>query len=830
MKARILVVDDSSTQREVIRQVLEEGGYSVMLAVDGPAALAALELELPDLLLSDVDMPGMNGYELCRAIRGRRLMHDLPVVLLTVLEHPLDILRGLECGADNYVIKPVGEVLLDRVHHALQQRSVRGERRLKVGLHVEVMGEHFEVSPDLEKTLDFLLTTIDEAMQIRQREHDAQMLLAQAREEGLRQRFFTVAVDLLFLLDFEGGIRRVNPASENILGHVVTPGTLLDHVHPEDVEDTRQALARLRGGEESVTFQNRLRTRQGDYRMLSWNAVASVPDGVVYAAARDVTVHHQQQEALRRGLERQAGMARFGQEALEAPDLKVLAARAVEIVREVLEFDRVSVWEFVEARGGLCLAAETGLPLALPPLVAVSADGVRRMLARGPELVASLSDAAWVEVREALARRGIQSGALLPIRGFGLLAACSVRVDACTEQDLVFLRAIAHTLTTAIERQRLEMQVRHAQKMEAVGALAAGIAHDFNNLLTGIIGYGDLLAEHVGAQDAEALDMLNEIRRAADWAKSLTRQLLSFSRRDMVEIKILDVATVLREQQRMLRRIIGEDVVLETRAENGPFPVRMDAGQLEQIILNLVVNARDAMPQGGLVRLEVTHQSDPPGRQPGPYHRLVVSDTGQGMDAATRARIFEPFFTTKSAGHGTGLGLATVHAIVTQAGGAIEVFSEVGQGTQFHILLPASTEAPAPPPVVAPASPATPAVVLVVEDDANVRRLAVRILEMDAYEVLPAGDADTARRLSQQRAGRIDLLLTDVVMPLVSGPQLVEMLLAERPEMRVLYTSGYTEDAVLRHGLATASAAYLAKPYSPRALLDKVRGLLADSR
>jgi two-component system cell cycle sensor histidine kinase/response regulator CckA len=382
------------------------------------------------------------------------------------------------------------------------------------------------------------------------------------------------------------------------------------------------------------------------------------------------------------------------------------------------------------------------------------------------------------------------------------------------------------------EQRRLEGQLLQAQKMEAVGRLAGGVAHDFNNLLTVILSYGDLLLEDL-PRDAPQRDDVAEIRQAAVAASALTRQLLAFSRQQVLEPRVLDVNAVVAGTEKLLTRLIGEDVRLTISLATTVGLVKVDPGQLEQIIMNLAVNARDAMPQGGRLTIETgdvemdeTYVRGHPLAHAGHYVMLAVSDTGVGMDAETQARIFEPFFTTKEVGKGTGLGLATVYGIVKQSGGFIWVYSEPGHGTTFKVYLPRVDEPVSPAAAAAPPAAGGAETVLVVEDVAAVRTVAREMLERRGYTVLEAPDGESALRLAGKHRGEIHLLLTDVVMPGGSGRALADRLLALRPGMKVLYMSGYTDDAVVRHGILEAGIAYLQKPFAPDSLTRKVRAVL----
>jgi PAS domain S-box-containing protein len=380
-------------------------------------------------------------------------------------------------------------------------------------------------------------------------------------------------------------------------------------------------------------------------------------------------------------------------------------------------------------------------------------------------------------------------------------------------------------------RKRMEAQLYQAQKLEAVGRLAGGIAHDFNNLLTVINGYSDFVLRDLPVDDPHRGGLVH-VREAGERAARLTQQLLAYSRKAMVEPKVLDLNELVSESARLLRRLIGEDVTLSTDLTPGLDRVKVDRGQIEQVIMNLVVNARDALPQGGRIALGTrnvflaqANLPDDPDLSPGRYVQLTVSDTGTGMTDEVKARIFEPFFTTKEQGKGTGLGLAVAHGAVKQNGGHIGVTSAPGAGTTFTILFP--TEENVPPPSTLLKRPARGTeTILLVEDEDAVRAVARLGLEGEGYTVLAAAGGPEALTLAAGRARPIDLLVTDVVMPQMGGRQLAEALRERQPGLRVLYMSGYTDDTILRHGLAEATDEFLQKPFTPMALARKVREIL----
>ena len=382
------------------------------------------------------------------------------------------------------------------------------------------------------------------------------------------------------------------------------------------------------------------------------------------------------------------------------------------------------------------------------------------------------------------------------------------------------------------EKKHLEEQLRQSQKMEAVGRLAGGVAHDFNNLLTAILGYGELLSGRLG-EDKRSRRELDEIRKAGRRAASLTKQLLAFSRKQVLQPKVLDLNAVVTEIERMLHRLIGEDVELKTVLAPDLVHVKADPGQLEQVIVNLAVNSRDAMPEGGRLTLKTRNvrpaeaSARDVGEAPGGYVMLSVADTGCGMDSETRARLFEPFFTTKEPGKGTGLGLATVYGIVQQSGGHVSVHSEPGRGSTFEIYLPMADGASARAGVeAADEAPRTGSeTVLLVEDDEAVRELTQEVLESGGYRVLVAQDGREALALCQD-TNRIDALLTDVVMPGMSGLAVVRAVRELRPAIKVICMSGYTEHAILNDGLLATASAFIQKPFVPDALMRTLRSVL----
>jgi PAS domain S-box-containing protein len=402
---------------------------------------------------------------------------------------------------------------------------------------------------------------------------------------------------------------------------------------------------------------------------------------------------------------------------------------------------------------------------------------------------------------------------------------------------LSYLRDVTERRRTEMEKERLEEQVRQSQKMEAVGVLAGGVAHDFNNLLSVINGYTELLLQEADQNDSRRSD-LEEIKQAGERAASLTSQLLAFSRKQILCPSMLNLDDVISEMSKMLRRLIGEDIELVCATHSAPELVYADEGQIQQIIMNLIVNARDAMPQGGKLTIEtanidlddscICEHVIPPGN----YTMVAISDNGIGMDAKTRSRIFEPFFTTKEPGKGSGMGLSTVYGIVKQSNGYVFAYSESGKGTTFKIYLPRVQRKDNMLSVNTNATQnlGGTETVLLVEDETSVRTLTARILREQGYTVLEASSSREALREAREYDGEIHLILTDVVMPEMSGKILASQIEAERPGIKSLFVSGYTDDAIVRHGILESNVVFLQKPFTVSMLTSKVRETIDSPR
>ena len=705
--AHILIAEDSATQAAALQQLLSSEGYVCRVAAEGRAALEAARRHKPTLIISDIVMPEMDGYELCHTVKSDPNLSDVPVILLTALLSPEDVVRGLEAGADNFIRKPFESAhLLARIRHILLSRQIREESRFGVEIGVVLAGKEYRISAHRQQILDLLISTYEDAVRV-----NTELLESQARlyeltqqlEQRVQERTATAHAEVAERMRVEQSLRQVASIVES----------------SEDAIFSTDARGAIR----------------------SWNPAAAA----LFGYTRN--------------------------EALGQP-------------------------------------AEGLLPTD-------ARDFVRHSLA-----LAQRGDAQKVEcaVRTKEGKRVETAITVSPIR------------DA--DGMVVGISAIIRDLTV---RRRLEDQVRQSQKLEAIGALAGGIAHDFNNLLSVILGCGELALLQPNIPDGLRAQ-LTQITEAGKRAASVTRQLLAFSRQQVLDSRVLDVNGVVGGLSKLLRRLIGENIELSTELEPALWRVKADATQLEQVVMNLAINARDAMPSGGRLTIRTSNASledSPPGLMPtavhpGPYVVVEVSDSGVGISPEVQAHIFEPFFTTKPKDKGTGLGLSTVYGVVQQSGGSIKVTSEVGRGTKFSIYLPRTLEveaqmsaAPQPPSDLGGGK-----TVLLVDDSEQLRELAREILERANYTVLTACDGADALARAKEHPADIHLLVTDVIMPGMSGIDLARALQPVRPETRVLYVSGYGADLPNRQKLPADGTTVLEKPYSAKQLLRKVREII----
>lgn len=609
------------------------------------------------------------------------------------------------------------------------------------------------------------------------------------------------AQDIIYSQDLEGNYLSSNKAGEDITGYTLDESlrmNLKDIIAPEYLEKAREMMSRKLAGDTLTAYELELIAKDGHRVSVEVNTRLVIENGKpvgIQGIARDITERKRAETELRQ-----------------------LAAAVEETADSIVITDKQGNIQYVN-----------------PAFERVTGYAKDEVLNQNPRFLKSgrTSPETYEDLWKTITRGDSWAGHLINRRKDGTMFEERVTISALYDEahEIINYVAVKQDVSDLI---LLEEQLRQSQKMEAIGQLAGGVAHDFNNLLTAINGYSSLALQKL---DGESVikGYLEEIRKAGDRAANLTRQLLAFGRKQMLQPLALNLNNVISDMNKMLRRLIGEDIQLTAKLSPALQKTRADPGQIEQVLVNLVVNARDAMPRGGKLTIETMncdlgqgYASKHVGVQPGKYVILAVSDTGGGMNSETKARIFEPFFTTKEIGKGTGLGLSTVYGIVKQSGGNIWVYSEPGHGTSFKVYLPQIDNLTSPDlePIVQPVVRGGSETILLVEDEDVVRGLARKILEGNGYRVLDASGGDEAARLCREHPEPIHLLLTDVVMPKTSGKEVARQLTLLRPELRVLYMSGYTDEAIVHHGILDSSVEFIEKPFSPTSLSRKVREVL----
>ncbi len=826
----ILVVDDNPELRELGQLTLTGAGFEVVTAKDGKEALLLARQRRPDAILSDVLMPQMDGFSICRTIRQDPELARVPLVLMSAhyLEDE-DRELAARFGANRYVSKLAGfEVILAAVlevvdtpfDELVKPPSSRSEdlqadhlRRLAHQIERQAaIGAGLAHQVSLQATALSVLDGLSDSLS---RQLDPESALGDTLAECLAAAGLSV-----------GAILLQNPDGQlAVKAHM---GSRLELTWDEHSELLRQAATRS-----GLMIPSVEAGRAGDLLLAAAGAASAI---VVPLVARD--------ETLGVLLLASNGTDLAGAEGKSF----VRAARSVsKQLGQALALSRVfSKLAAAEHRYRALLAnARDAINVATTEGVILEANrGWEEMLGLPRAQIVGRNIAEFAPEGEPGAQQSEYEKAVAQGRGpppptpLRRADGSVVHVELSrTVVDVGEERYVLSIGRDVSERLRLEGQLRQAQKMEAVGRFAGGVAHDFNNVLSVILSYGELLLADLRGGDPMR-EAVSEIFQAGKRAESLVRQLLMFSRQQVMEPRVLDLNTLLADMDKMLRRILGEDVELTLAPARPLDRIRVDPNSIEQVIMNLVINARDAMPTGGKLTIETANVTlddeytrEHAGIGTGSYVMLAVSDTGIGIDKATRARIFEPFFTTKEKGEGTGLGLSTAFGIVQQSGGTIRVYSEPGRGTTFNIYLPS---------VVASLDTARPEAaphgkirgsetILLVEDEDQVRNVTRGILQRSGYRVVEARHAGEALLLSEQDPGPIHMLISDVVMPGMSGPELARRLAKERPDMRVLCMSGYTDDSVVRHGLLEANVAFIQKPITPEALNRKVREVLDAS-
>ncbi|MBI3927888.1 MAG: response regulator [Armatimonadetes bacterium] len=784
--ALILVVDDHETGREFMVGVLSSGGHRTLEAADGPAALElARSQPPPDLVIASVPMPAVDGQELVRVLRSEPQLRDVPVIFWAA-EHLEQSARSLarRIGLEKVLTRSsLPEEVLLAVDRVLENPST-GARAAEDELAQPVVGDQLA-----ERTRAYQLQT-----------EKLEALI----DIGL---YFGTERNLERLLeDFFQAARRLVGARHAMVG-IVENGELCylltthEGFSPDPQSPLMQRLMRetvRHAGDPGLTGSH------PPVRSFLGTPVVSPSHAYGWLCLVD----------------------RLGADHFSLEDERVARVLAAQLGRT---YENGALYREVEQKKTELQRLFESTPEAL---MILDSEGV--LLDLNPTACGLLG----LSSEQLLGRRfrdfaapGVDAAAILSIlrekRRYD--GECTLMRPDGTVRELE-IHAVPNFIPgrhlvgfhDVTERKSLQQQLLHAQKMEAVGRLAGGVAHDFNNLLTVIGGYSDLLLASMPAQD-QARQAIEEIAKAAERAADLTRQLLAFGRRQMLSPIVLDLNSLVADARRMLQRLIGADVELETRLAPSLSPVRVDPGQMMQVLVNLAVNARDAMPQGGRLILESSEQTVSGSTEvpDGNYAILTVTDTGVGMDGAVRSQVFEPFFTTKSPDQGTGLGLSTVYGIVKQSDGHIEVSSAPGQGTTFQIYLPASSEPPSPPfPTGAGAMPRGSETILLVEDEDAVRTFLRASLGRCGYRVVEAANGEEALVLAAELGSRLDLLVSDVVLPRLGGPDLARRLRADRPDLRVLLTSGYSRGSDL------ATFPFLRKPFTAEVLANRVREVL----
>jgi PAS domain S-box-containing protein len=767
---RVLIAEDSETDAKLVVKELRRTGHEIeFVRVDTAASMrAALARGAWDLVISDWAMPGFGAPQALALVR--ELGIDLPFIIASGTIGEETAVEAMRAGARDFVLKDRLARLAPAVERELREREARASRR---------------------------------------RAEDA----LRASEDRYRRIVETTSQGIL-VISPDGIIEFSNRRMGEILA--CDPQELVGRplgsiMPPHQHERLAAELERRRQG---ISGSGDLILLRSDGSAVSVNVIATpiFDEGGLHegnlAMITDLTARKQAEEQLRLSEARFARLAESG----------IIGIAFADIYGNVHDANDAYLTMFGYSLEDL-LAGRVSWAETTPPEFAPAVELATRQLA---ETGVTLP---WEA--ELIRKDGSRIPALIGV----------AMLDG--PNTIAFVADLTEQKRAEEALRRSEEQLRQAQKMEAIGGLAGGVAHDFNNILSVIISYTALAIQDLGEADPLRADLI-EVRDAAQRATTLTRQLLAFSRRQVLQPRVVDLNEVLAGMEKMLRRLIGEDIDLTVNPTGNLARVRVDPGQIEQVVMNLVVNARDAMPLGGKITIETAnvvlderYAAAHSGTRPGPHVMIAVSDTGIGMDAATIGRIFEPFFTTKEQGRGTGLGLSTVHGIVQQSGGSIFVYSEPGIGTSFKVYLVPASEGeqqlvyaePAPSPAARRATET----ILLAEDDPALRALVRSILRREGYVVLDAQSGGDALLICEQHAAPIHLLLTDVIMPRMSGRQLAERLKQLRPDMRVLYMSGYTDDAVVHHGVLEAQVAFLQKPITPDELVRKVRETL-DAR
>jgi PAS domain S-box-containing protein len=832
--ASILVVEDRLTDRKLLSAVLRAGDHTVTEATNGAEALERLRHKRPALIIADILMPLVDGYELVRRMHEDPELSSIPVIFYTAMYHEREA-RALaqQYGVSSIVTKPgTPDSILTAVGRALEAGgepvTISGQEGTGRD-RVQVITSTSVPKVGVFEAGEQRLAAIVEFAQAINAEHDPEALLA---------KVCAAARDVAFAQHAVIGLLDDQQAATIALFSSGLDSKAVESLRPPDLEGSPLAVV-VRERRPICIVQ--LRDRQQWARQLFGDDATGSLMGVPLATATraygwlllrnklGADGFSDSDLAVVTALAMQAAIGYENARLIEDSRRQAAALRdAQDRTHFAMAAAHMGVWD-IDLTTNVVTWSETlasvfGLTPAQAP---TTLDGFLRLV--HPDDRPSFTEHMRLAVAE-------QKEFTIEFRGLwpdGSHHWVGGRARVAYDEKGRPARLLGVGMDVHHEKL-LERQFHQAQKMEAIGQLAGGIAHDFNNMLTAVLGNANLLLDDLEA-DSPIRPDLDEIVKAAERAAALTRQLLAFGRKQVMQPIAVDLNAIVRDLTQMLRRVIGEHIDLASVAAPGLSPVRADPTQIEQVIMNLVVNGRDAMPAGGQLSIETanvtldeSYADSHISVRPGSYVMLAVSDTGTGIDEATRRRLFEPFFTTKERGKGTGLGLATVYGIVKQSGGYIWVYSELGHGTTFKVYLPVADEAPQ---ALAPVEPSAHALrgsetILVVEDEPAVRQLTRVLLERAGYRVIPAANAHEAIEQFGAAGGEIDLVITDVVMPGASGPALLKYLTERRPNLKVLFMSGYADDAVPTLGRLDKDAVFLQKPFTGERLIKKVHEVL----
>ncbi len=765
----LLVVEDSPTQAMEIQYFLEDNGYKVLIAEDGEQAFTMLNDFRPDIIISDIVMPRMNGYELCEKIKNNHGLKDIPVILLTSLSEPEDVINGLICGANNFIIKPFDKkIMLSRIKYTLINMEMRKCVTSQIGVKIFFREKEYFLSSERIQMIDLLLSTYEAAVQKNNAFKKANQELEQIKDE-LEKRVEERTSEL---------------SKSNLQLH-------------KEIEERKSVEKALRRSENELAIKNQISR--------------------VFITSSDHELFKDVLNIVLKALNSKYGIFGYIDEdgVLVCPSITKDIWEECKIQDKGIRFPRKSwtgIW-------GKSLVEEKPLysnePFEVPeghiqitrtlntPIIH-SGDIIGNLLVGNKETDYNKSD---VQLMEAIASH------LAPL------------LNARLQRD-----------KQAKKRQCLENQLLQTQKMESVGRLAGGVAHDYNNVLSVIMGFTELAMDEKDLTESLHAD-LEEILKAAKRATDITRHLLAFARKQTIAPKVLDLNKSVESMIKMLRRLIGEDIDFVWSPGAGLWSIKMDPSQIDQILVNLCVNARDAISGVGKVTIETktisfdtAYCADHHGFIPGEFVMMAVSDNGCGIEKKILNNIFEPFFTTKDLDKGTGLGLSTVYGIVKQNNGFINVYSEPGIGTTIKIYLArhkgnavkiqrGNTEE-----ILAGHGET----VLIVEDDPSILKLARQILDRLGYIVLTQDTPEEAIRLAKEYTGKIHLLVTDVIMPEMNGLELANRLQSIYPNLKRIFMSGYTSNAIAHHGVLDEGVHFIQKPFSKKDLAIIVRKVLDE--